>query len=785
MNIYIFKYNNYYNRQFKRSKTIAGHGSYIHFLSDVKDFTPNDGVNTEHVFGSPQTAYYGAGDYLLVTENDLILSRWFIIESRFTRNGQWRLTLHRDLIADYYEEIVDAPCFIEKATLNIGSPFIFNNENMSFNQIKTSETLLKDKSGCPWLVGYYSKDKTLEGTVPTNTIDDIPFIALPGSLSQWEFYKNSDKNPSQVPFKGVALSGEYNFVGSYVSATGSQTYEVNYAVDIFTGAVRNPTNVPSLTTSCFKSSRVGNSAVQSAFESFGLGNLNYSAYSGTSTQAKLNELLSYSGQTIKDTSTGKYYNVYITPKNVTTTISIPSGALYNNFGTILRPLFTSYTPDNKSFSLTVSYTEYSLKLEDLPTLSLNYSIGAEKLITTDAPWNIFAIPYGEINVKTSAGATLISTNKINSITAAMAMQAQHPSEIYDIQLLPYCPIQSLITGDKEITVTNANQYTLIQKEINNETAGIIFHVPYSNFTFDITSFKKAAGKTAIEKKLNNECDKWRLTSPNYSNYFDFSVEKNNGIEYFNVDCNYKPFTPYVHINPKFGGLYGYDDNSPRGLVLGGDFSLSQIIDQWEQYQVQNKNFQAIFDRQIQSMELKNNLGRTQDVVGAIAGVGQGAAAGALTGSMIGPMGAAIGGAVGGVASAIGGIADIAINEQLRNDALDYTKDMFGYQLGNIQALPHTISKVSAFNENNKIFPILEYYTCTDQEKIALLNKIAWNGMTVMTIGTINDYINNSWSYGGYSSKNYIKGKLIRISGINDEYHLLKNISDEINKGVYF
>lgn len=163
--------------------------------------------------------------------------------------------------------------------------------------------------------------------------------------------------------------------------------------------------------------------------------------------------------------------------------------------------------------------------------------------------------------------------------------------------------------------------------------------------------------------------------------------------------------------------------------------------------------------------------------------------GAMTG--VGGWGALAGAVIGTTASAVGGVADLRINQKLRNEAIDYAKDQFGYQLGNIQALPNTIGKVSAFNANNKIFPILEYYTCTDEEKIALLNKIAYNGMTTMVIGTINDYIGNDWEYNigntTIVNKKYIKGKLIRfINGESGEdFHVVNSIAGELNMGLYF
>lgn len=163
------------------------------------------------------------------------------------------------------------------------------------------------------------------------------------------------------------------------------------------------------------------------------------------------------------------------------------------------------------------------------------------------------------------------------------------------------------------------------------------------------------------------------------------------------------------------------------------------------------------------------------------------------GSSAGPVGAIVGGVAGGVLGVTGGVADILLNETLRAEALDYKRDMFGYQLGNIQALPQTISKVSALNNNNKLFPVLEYYTCTQKERIAFVNKIAWNGMAIGVIGNINDYINNTTKYDyedsnglikTIESQNYIKGKIIRLDTIDEDFHIVNSIALELDKGVY-
>ena len=49
-------------------------------------------------------------------------------------------------------------------------------------------------------------------------------------------------------------------------------------------------------------------------------------------------------------------------------------------------------------------------------------------------------------------------------------------------------------------------------------------------------------------------------------------------------------------------------------------------------------------------------------------------------------------------------------------------------------------------------------------------------MTVMRIGTIDQFIQ--------PTRTYIKGKLIRIENIADDFHVINTIASELNKGVF-
>ena len=789
VNLYLINYNNYFNRTLKYLENINEYAEYDSIVFPNINFNPNDEVSTEQIVNVDDNNTF---DYVIITNpgTNEILSRWFLIDKTRIRSGQWKLNLRRDVVVDYWNVIKSAPCFIEKATLAFEDPRIFNSEDMSFNQIKTSETLLKDRSQCAWIVGYYSKDSSIKGdgssntgTINTNNPLNIPFIQLDTTLSNWKFYNLT--NLSSTP---STLKVYHDFIYSYNIKTSSDAdQKAGYVINVNSQAESNikATNFLSATTTSlatypfYRDKEVLFDEFKKVATRSQINNLNSVALTYTGSQDVLaNELLTYHGKTIR-TIDGKVYTVLVKSTNTTNNkIDLATNSnLFLAMKQITDQLTSNQvifgTPNNKSFNFTSSNYDYSIQLVELVTEELTYDMATNpKLITIDAPYNIFAIPYGELDVY-SGDSKICTTNADIAINTAMAIQKNNPSIVYDIQILPYCPTQTLL-GNRKISFTSPEQYSTIKK--GNEIKGVILNVPSSRFELNIINNIPTA-KSAIERKVNNQCDKWRLASPNYNTYFDFSVEMNNGVDYFNVDCEYKPYNPYIHVNPNFKGMYGQDFNDPRGLVCGGDYSIAAIIDQWQQYQIQNKNFQNIFDRQIENMNIVNSIQRERETWSMIAGTIQGLASGAMTGTLFGGLGIGIAGGIAGAAgSAFTGAADLRLNEKLRNEAIDFTRDNFGYQLGNIQALPNTLSRISAFNNNNKLFPVLEYYTCTEVEKEALRNKIRYNGMTVMTIGTLEEYITDN---------NYIKGKIIKMPLISDDFHLANTIASEINQGLYF
>ena len=206
-----------------------------------------------------------------------------------------------------------------------------------------------------------------------------------------------------------------------------------------------------------------------------------------------------------------------------------------------------------------------------------------------------------------------------------------------------------------------------------------------------------------------------------------------------------------------------------------------ISDAFTNYELQNKNYQAVFNRQIQNMDVMNDIARQEAIFGAISGTVKSTASGAVTGAIAGGgvgaiPGAAVGAAVGLAAGAAGGAMDIANLDKKINENRSYAVDMYNFSLQNVKALPYSMTRCTALTYNNKLFPFVETYSCTDEEKEAFVNKLIYDGMTVNKIGKIKDYTD--------LAGNMLKAEIIRFEGLKEDAHMASEIYSEIKKGVY-
>lgn len=814
MTLITLNFKNYYNRQALRYDDVS---SYIDNSSKYDyafnyDFNPNDGIWASVILNTD----FGNADYLLVVDSDSsIVSRWYIIESTRKRAEQYEVKLLRDVIADNYEQILNAPTFIEKATVKYGNPLLFNKEDMSFNQIKSGEKMLRDSSTSAWIVGYVAKNagamnvniQSATRVVPTYaTWDDVPFGSYRGSTVKG--------NVSQLYFSVYyrALGGQGDG-GDYIDRVqfnkfGNTTwrefpedgqasqYQAFQTYGDFNkdkaGRELNGRSIANNLSSYYDSHQTDfNSALGFLSDSDTATFLN--TYTSTPTLIRVGD--SYYNMTREDVSTITDQSIGISNGSniaeVLATACESAGMLV--YRSQISETNLKYTASYSTWTLTAQSTSAPVEIQ------YHVSTPAESQRTrlADAPYDMFCIPYPIYSPRFAAresGSDYSVSPEVSMLTA-QALAIEFGSNLYDLQLLPYCPIKSILPTAYSYSnidlnsVTEGKDYTWVYKgsgTTNHNNTSLVLWASTSQFSGTITKEYELhssgidnARNIAIkvtEPKVQAMCDSYRLVSPNYNGQFEFNAVMNEGVEFFTYDCTYKPYSPYIRIAPNFKGLYGGDYDDARGLICGGDFSLPVINDQWKQYEINNKNYLNAFNRQIENLEVTQKYQRLSEVVGATVGTISGGVSGASIGAMFGPYGALAGGIVGTTAAGAGGVIDVSINDKLRTEALDYTKDQFGYQLSNIRALPYSLNRVSAFNINNKIFPILEYYTCTETEKQALRDKIQYNGMTIGCIGTIAQYIQEE--------PTYIKGKVIRLSDLSDDYHFAVAIAEELYKGVF-
>ena len=801
----LYKFNAYRNRQIKRYETVADYLSAAYDYdapANQKNFAYNDGVNTEMTIKQDPGAKYSPDYCLIVDKDGNIESRWYVIESDKLMDTSYKLRLHRDLVADNFSEIMTAPAFIEKATVNPADPVVFNQEQITVNQIKTSEKLLKDNSKMAWIVGYMAKDAVAASTtiqfgpkrVPDYTFaDEAGFIAnKPSVLNGSIEFTNVDPG-SQLPTSATTpaqRANKYLIEIAWYDASLTNEYRILRAkwtpgsqIDILNNDEGYAGQVAAFEAgynmSGYKSWRKA-TLLPNTFANNACNTLNsYRAEMGAQIDSYGaisfdSPLAPYDNKIFRIGT--KYYKTRLESSSAGKSISTKFASnATNDINTAIRAINWDSTETQVNNSVQVGYTinEDILVFDDITSGQYSLTLDGNEIELNEQPYKMFAIPYSrEKDIKIGAMGPWTMPMEFGLLIAnAISTKYSGAGSLYDLQLLPYCPLESYIVGDHQMALpSNSDEYTYV-KDSSNNNVGIIYWCTENTFTFDISE-----SIVVNNVKLESITDMYRISSPNWNGQFEFNASKNGGVSKFNVDCTYKPFTPYIHVNPNFGRLYGQDFDDARGLICSGDFSLPQIRDEWQTYELQNKNYQNQFDRQIANLELTQDVALKKQLTSAAFGAVGGAVSGGSTGLSLGGPGGAVAGAIAGAGmSLLGAAQDEYYTRKLNAETIDYSQDQFRMRNENIQALPDSLKQVGALTANNKLFPVLEYYTCTPEEKTAIELKLQYNGMTVERIGTIAEFIQET--------ETYIKAKLIRLN-LEEDNHYLEALAQELNKGVF-
>lgn len=778
--VYFLKYNNYANRIFKRETNMSDYltnsyeGTYIRLITDCTLWNPNDGI-TAQITTPNNTDFSVEPDYLIAAdEYNNIDSRWFIVETVRDRKGQYNCHLKRDVFADAWDELMDATCNIDRAILNKYSKFVFNPEPITVNQIITDEWEIKDKTECPWIV-FYGKEKPDPVSRAMDysydiTVSDITVYTAANTYN----YLPEDESDIQLAMLTRPAAPPNNPVQTFLLPYGYQGSVSWQNTDSKFNWCQNPINL------------VNPDGIQNFVGDFKSVFSLKGSYEAEQTMAN-------NGKIAYDTGSSKFYRItsYYTSYNsynaimASPTLLTDAKYILSNYSDI------QYTSGHNVNDVEAKYFRVYYGYKSMVTVAteladattINAQVPSAGTEPKDTPYLIWTMPYGDITVNNIVGGvtTTVTTNKEINLAVAMKFSASNSSgKLYDFQILPFCPLpDELINNDGSITVDNNSNITdnsTLTKTVDGVTsvAGFIFSVPNATFTRRIML---GTAITVDDPKLRNITDMWRLSSPNYASSFEFSVAKNDGLRGFNVRCTYMPINPYIRVAPIWGGLYGtFFEEDVRGLVCGGDYSMARIADAWVNYQEQNKNFEAIFNRQIDNMDVMHKYERIENIVGASAG---GIAGAAIGGKAFGPVGAAAGGAI----SMGAGVADVLLSESRYREGKSYATDIHQLQLGNVQAMPRTLARTTAFNVDNRYFPILTLYRCSTDEIASVVRFIANRSMSVGIIDKPGNYVNNTWSFVSTEARGFIQGSIINIDSIHDT-HFVDELNTEFQKGVY-
>lgn len=791
MTLYLLHYNNFFNRIIKTETSLADYLDYSLGSIQNVNFNPNDGVDTEQIVNwSGDTPDY----VVCVNEQSQIDSRWFVIEASRTRGLQYLLKLKRDVIADNLAAFMQSTAYVERGYVDNSNPLVFNSEGMNLNQIKQGELLLKNNIESPWLVLYLSrydgqgKLYNYQGKFTTSFNSDIEEY---DQLSDYPYYQFTGKHyyvsDQALVFGGMceAYDADYGdgtapyrrFVyglgwggNAYYAGTTHHANPQNYPN--VPGRVQSPSGAAVSYTNAMAAYRAANSTVAPGVVE--------NSYTGWTNADGFNTVMGENNKVVK--AGGNYYRITVTSRTVAQS-SIPTSffnaalvdvSSASALGTTIRGFFDDMVElSGKTFQPVVYVNngttaenwinEFSLTwqlLSNYAETDASYNFTFPGVVTKDAVYEILAAPLYDMTITLPAGTTIEHRGDVALQWFQDIMSRYGGSgAAYDLQLLPYCSIDTTNWSEYEV-------YKVAATTGLNPGLAACVNLPTSSFnaTIDVTL------PTYIQdNKIGNETWVYRLVSPNGVGDYEFSPNKNGGLTSIHVDCTLKPHNPYIQIHPVWGWMYGNSSQEDfRGLICQGDFSLPATTNEWATYELQNKNYQAIFDRQIQSQDFQRGWQRASDIVGAVGGSLGGAVAGFAFG---GPGGAL----AGGLASAGGGITDVIANEQIYQEQRQASIDNFQMQLGNVKARANTLSRGTSYNIDSKYFPFIEYYTCTQQELDSFNNYIKYRGMTVGVIGQIQDYLNPN-------DTTFIQGKLIDID-ITDDFHMAREIANVLRGGI--
>ena len=852
-NLYLLNFNNYYNRQVRKMSSIQDYidgGYLINTLQDC-NFEFRDGINSELTINY---AYVDQEpDYILVEDKtDNHFTRWFVVDSELTRGGQYRFTIRRDVIAEYFDTIRNSDCLVKKGYVDNNSILAFNREDQQYNKIKTSEKLLKDKVDSGYVIGFIERESpNADKVIKTTYFDDRPvdfdYDSLPSSIKNYMGIGSANPTSKLKVLKDDALTNvgvELDFATQW-SITGINVDAYRYSGYVFsnpgnyrgkhyfnipgsvgdvdnnwcgldqTGYTGNP---PAITTAVAVNQGLATtyntSALKSSTGSFAemysnkwherLNGLSKSFWweilpTTTGNYSTYQTLMAYDGKYCQ--INGNYYKCRVVRNNSTQHQRINGLDLPLSFqyGSQMIKGCLPTDEDMSSMQTSASYYEVPKYFtgksgadatskdfylyyfdEDLYIQLVQENIQvwttlkgqSDRSHLVDAPYDMFLIPYSD-TLKYVYNSVEYTANKNLAINLAIEMGRQSgTSALWDIQIVPFSAIRSLIDNSSGGKLYLDN-YDVVPIQKGSGTSpddpivGYYLWATTSSGTLQITETdpRLTLDDTEFTYKEITQLNEYILCSPAKDSTYEFNPAMNRGIHKWNVSYNYRPYSSYIKIQPEWDYLYGnptYNDlTDMRGLIFNGNYSITQLSNAWAEYSNANKNYQQIFDKQVNTQIKKYDLNekvRTKTL--------------GLRSYSLNP--------IKSVMNVIGESKQMDFDREMFNVDMQAQRELFGYQLDNIKSQPDGISKLTSLNIDFRIYPYVEIYEPTAEDLTFFRNNSRWNGMTIMVVGKIGQFIKPG-------DETYVEATLLRFNepiAESSDTHLVREINKELNTGIY-
>ena len=785
-------WHNYTDKK-KHQLTNSEINQYKLYEEDNVAFNHGDFVNCECVTKPSVPVLNKQPNYMIVYNGATIESRYYVLSYQYMDGepaenfGTYRATFIRDVVVDFKRSLTQQLCRIRRGSLptNQFSPILVQPEGINLNKIKVNQMDIKSWDGdTQWLTIFY--DQTVQEANRTITFDwsgkifaDYQFSTMKSDYSAQGF-SLSESGMSKTAYKRTVRS--YNLI--LKGSNNSKDW-------IWVGAGPEGFSVALLEGSsasdAAKEARTILENNASFFDELKVHNILDAEYNYDNTSKILTLVNKYNNQLIQLTdkisriniSTGEKSKDRSTSSSITAKVAQAIGQIIAKHGGSSIYQTGPYEFTDVNFDLLNWQTLFT----EVHTTGKLILPGDFKL--DDINLGCVTIPFGS-NITLKNGSTTYTMDSATVKSIATSGWTNTGSSIKDIQILPYCPMGQLnsekagAAASNTIDISSQNEKYKIPMTITASDAAVYYGlvVTQSSLDYRFPLNLTISGNLKIESMSKT----YRLMSSNHKSGFDFNLALNNGVQYMSMSYTLKPYDTIFRICPVFNedSLYGGNYKDARGLIWQGGFSLSQITDAWVEYKLQNSTYESVFDREIKSLEVSQDVARQQEILAyqtahqnaqtsidaakskaALAGVmGIGSAIfGAAAGNPMAIMGAA--GALGsGLNSAIGIGAqqetadrNLAaakesqrLNDTLRAEAIDYKKDIWYLTNQAIEARPSTIAANTEYSHINNSKAYIEVYDCSEVEKDYLTKYLKYHGMKIDQIGLLKNYLIEDGDY---------------------------------------